>query len=137
MRYTCGIFNVYGKLAFRGEINVRLLNLLRKSTLCSGCGLLRLVADIIALSGASTRGKSAGQQTIVLIEVVVRVLYLFFAAGLRIGGFILVAEGEKVVALGHVSLGRDAHDDQIEDSDHAYEDGEGCVDGVLGVEKEK
>ena len=39
--------------------------------------------------------------------------------------------------MGNIALGCDAHDDQIEDSDHAYENSEGCVDGVLGVEKEK
>lgn len=36
-----------------------------------------------------------------------------------------------------VTTGCNAHDDKIEYSDHAYEYREGCINGVLGVEKEK
>ena len=36
-----------------------------------------------------------------------------------------------------VTTGCNAHDDEIKYSDHAYEYREGCINGVLGVEKEK
>ena len=70
-----------------------------------------------------------------LVEVVIWVL--FYAFGLWTGSFVLVAVAENVATVGRITSGSDAHDDEVEYSDHAYEYRQGCVDGVLGVEKEK
>ena len=68
-----------------------------------------------------------------LVKVVVWVFIFFW---LRARSFILVASGENVSTLG-IATGCDAHDDEVEDSNHAYEYREGSINRVLGVEKEK